>query len=148
MDFHSSDQFDLITRKVKELSSLYRDAISRCDVSENEFWIWYSLIVLEEQCTQQDLCRAWSLPKQTVNHIINNLVKKEYVTLHAIPGTRNKKIICLTALGREYGSTIVQPVFETEQRVFRKLPQEDRLAFLKFLEKFTAGLRSEIAAAT
>lgn len=134
-----------ISQRIQELNSVYRDAISRCNISENEFWVWYSLIVMGDDWTQQAICRTWSLPKQTVNSIIQNMVRKEYITLQAVPGSRKTKKIILTREGTAYGNAIVRPVYEKEQQVFGRLPWEDQQAFLKFLDVFTKGLRSEIA---
>ncbi len=104
-------QFETVSQMVKDLTGIYRSAIVQSGVSENEFWIWYSLIELEDEFTQQDICSMWSISKQTVNTIITNLVKKNLLVLNVIPGTRNRKKICPTEAGLEYGCNIVAPLF-------------------------------------
>ncbi|RHS92134.1 MarR family transcriptional regulator [Blautia sp. AM42-2] len=55
----------------------------------------------ETVLTQQEICNACFLPKQTVNTAIAGLAQKGLVELELIPGTRNKKRILLMDAGRE-----------------------------------------------
>ena len=55
----------------------------------------------ETVLTQQEICNACFLPKQTVNTAIAGLAQKGLAELELIPGTRNKKRILLTDAGRE-----------------------------------------------
>ena len=100
---------ELINRQIKELVGLYRDAVKELNVAESEFWIWYTLVAIDGEHTQQDICSLWSLPKQTVNTIIARLRLKRYATLEAIPGTRNHKYIRLTEDGLAYGENLIGP---------------------------------------
>ena len=86
----------------------------------------------------------WSLSKQTVNTIVINLMKKNFTTLEAVPGTRNKKTICLTDKGRKYGESIVLPVAEAESRAFGKLPNEDRAIFHRVIGNYIEILKDEL----
>lgn len=140
----TTEEFDLAVQQIRELMGIFREAATRCGVSENEFWIWYSLILLEKSMTQQDICTAWSLHKQTVNTIVSQMVKKGYAVLEAIPGTRNHKRICLTEQGRQYGEALVSPVFEAEKRAFSRIVLGDRLAFLRVLGSYNTLLRQEL----
>lgn len=96
-------QLELINQQIKELASIYKLSLVKFNISENEFWIWYALIIMNEKCTQQDIVNNWFISKQTVNTIIKNLVKNNYITLKTMPNNHNKKIICLTKKGRDYG---------------------------------------------
>ena len=73
----------LVNRQVKELAGIYRDAVKHLDISDSEFWVWYTLVSTDEAYTQQDICSMWSLPKQTVNSIITHLRLKKFA--HKIP---------------------------------------------------------------
>lgn len=139
-------QLEAINQNLKEVTGIYRDAVSDSGISENEFWIWYTLIAMEGEYTQQDICCAWSLSKQTVNTIIKNMVQKEYAVLEAVPGTRNHKIIRLTENGRKYGEKIILPVADAEQRAIDRIPIEEQLACAKVLTKFIKLLKEELAA--
>lgn len=138
-------QLRRLMRYLKELSGVYRTAFSRYNVPENEFWIWYSLLLPDEELSQQDLCDIWSLPKQTVNTIVTRMVQKGYITLNVIPGTRNRKAIRLTEEGRAYGESFVEPVAEAEVRAFEQLSIKDRMAISGILNRFLDALRKELA---
>lgn len=145
MDQQLKEQYETLNRQLGELSSIYRDAIKRIGVSENEYWTWITLLHKKEACSQQDICNIWSLPKQTVNTVVTNMVKKGYAVLKAASGARNRKNIELTESGREYGKSIVSPIEAAELRTFEKVPLEVRLACSFALEKYLIALRTEMA---
>ncbi len=138
------EQIAQIHQKLKEATAIYRRAVSDTGASENEFWIWYTLIAIEGEHSQQSICESWSLSKQTVNSIIANLVRRGYVTLAAIPGTRNRKQIQLTPQGRSYGEDLVRPVIQAEERALRRLPQEERQACTRALSQYILILKEEL----
>ena len=117
-------QVSLINKQIKELIGVYRDAVKNLEISESEFWVWYTLISMDGDYTQQDICSMWSLPKQTVNTIITQLKRKRFAYLEAIPGRRSHKIIYLTEEGRRHGEELVRPISSAEGRAFEKLPPE------------------------
>lgn len=144
MNREAQEQFEAITQQIKELVGLYRGAVSRMGISENEFWLWYALIIMDGEYSQQDICGMWSLPKQTVNTIVLQMAQKGYVSLEVVPGTRNRKIIRLTEAGRTYGERIVLPISEAEQRTFDRLPPEDRAACSAAITRYISILKEEL----
>ena len=137
-------ELEMINQQLKELAGIYRTAISRSGISENEFWIWYSLVVMDGEFSQQDICATWTFSKQTVNTIINHMVQKGFTQLEVVSGTRNKKFILLTETGRKYGESIVLPIVTAEQRAFGNLSEADRTAFSRSLESYIALIRGEL----
>ena len=148
MNQNYKEQGELINRQIKELVGIYRDAVKHLDVSESEFWIWYTLVTTEGEHTQQDICSMWSLPKQTVNTIITHMRRKKYAYLEAIPGTRNHKVIRLTDAGRAYGENLILPITQAEEKAFDKIsPEEISLVttiFGKYIE-IVKGVFNETA---
>lgn len=136
-------QLELINQQIKELASIYKLSLVKFNISENEFWIWYALIIMNEKCTQQDIVNNWFISKQTVNTIIKNLVKNNYITLKTMPNNHNKKIICLTKKGRDYGEKIVLPMSSMELKAFGKLTLEDRKKLIEIMSKYIQILRDE-----
>ena len=102
------------------------------------------MIIMDDEYTQQDLCNEWSLSKQTVNSVILNMVKKGYVTLEVVPGTRNRKIIRLTPAGKTYGEQVIMPVFEAEQRALDRIPEEEKAYCMEILKKYVQYLKEEL----
>lgn len=119
------EQIEQINRQIKELVGIYRDAVKSLDISDSEFWIWYTLVTKDGEHTQQDICSMWSLPKQTVNTIISRLRLKKYVYLEAVPGTRNHKVIRLTGAGRAYGEKLILPITRAEESALAKVSPEE-----------------------
>lgn len=136
-------QLELINQQIKELASIYKLSLVKFNISENEFWIWYALIIMNEECTQQDIVNNWFISKQTVNTIIKNLVKNNYITLKTMPNNHNKKIICLTKKGRDYGEKIVLPMYSMELKAFGKLTLEDRKKLIEIMSKYIQILKDE-----
>lgn len=144
MNQKTNEQYGIIIQQVKELVGIYRGVISHFGISENEFWIWYTLIIMKGEYSQQDICSMWSLSKQTVNTIIIHMVQKNFAYLEMVPGTRNRKNIRLTKAGREYGEIIVRPVSDAEQRTLSRLPVDDCIACTAVLDSYIGIFREEI----
>ena len=138
------EYLELINQQIKELVGIYRGAVSRSGISENEFWVWYSLVAGDDEYSQQDICSTWSLSKQTVNTIVMHMAQKGFVTLEVVPGTRNRKNIRLTQAGREYGESIVTPISQAEQKAFEKLPLENWVACTHAFSQYIDALKEEI----
>ncbi len=139
------EQIELINQQAKELAGLYKNICSELNISENEFWVWYALMTIKGDCSQQEICSSWSLSKQTVNTVITNLMKKGYLYLEVIPGTRNRKRILLTEEGRQYGSSIITPVVNAERRVLEQVSYEEREAAIRSFIHYTALMRNELS---
>lgn len=144
MSDHIKEQLGQMNQQVKELAAVYHSAASRSGITDNEFWVWYALLVLEGEYSQQDICDMWSLPKQTVNSVISNLTKKEYLILETVPGTRNRKNIRMTETGRAYGESIVMPIYQAEQRSLERMPEDDRRMCINLLNEYIKLLSDEI----
>ncbi|MFR5632721.1 MAG: MarR family winged helix-turn-helix transcriptional regulator [Monoglobales bacterium] len=144
MNRNMKEQLEMIIQQLKELDGVYRRAVSHTGISENEFWIWYTLIALEGEYSQQDICTLWSLSKQTVNTIVSNMVQKNFATLEVVPGTRNRKKIHLTESGKEYGEKMIMPVYDAERRAIVRLSPEELDACIVSLGKFISILKEEI----
>ena len=135
---------ELINRQIKELVGLYRDAVKELNVAESEFWIWYTLVAIDGEHTQQDICSLWSLPKQTVNTIIARLRLKRYATLEAIPGTRNHKYIRLTEDGLAYGENLIGPILEAERSALEQISSEALAGVTSTLGNYIDIIRTEL----
>lgn len=130
--------------QAKDLLAIYHRAAATRGVTDNELWVWYTLLLLEGTYTQQDICEMWSLPKQTVHSLVSNMVKRGYVELEPVPGSRNRKRIRLTEAGRAYGTEIVAPVYQAEQRAMGQLTEQERQTFSALLDKYISLLGGEL----
>lgn len=134
------DQFHT---QIKEYLNTYQHAIGQNSISINEFWVWSSLTEQDSEYTQQDLCAIWSLPKQTVNSIVTQMILKKYARLEHVPGQRKRKIIRLTEEGKKRGKYIVSPISEAEQRAFEKMTPEQFEAMTRMFEQYISIVQRE-----
>ena len=137
-------QIEVINKQIKELLSVYRDAVKELDISESEFWVWYTLVTMEGEYSQQDICSMWSLPKQTVNTVVSRLKRKRYAYLEAKPGRRITKIIRLTDAGRVYGQTLILPVTVAEDKAFSKISAQELSLVTEAFGKYISIIRGEL----
>lgn len=144
MEINYRAHIEQINKQIKELLGIYREAVKRLDISESEFWVWYTLVAMEGDFTQQDICALWSLPKQTVNTAIAHMRLRRYATLEAVPRTRNRKIIRLTAEGRKYGERLVGPISRAEQRALARVKPEELQLVNDAFGKYINSIREEM----
>ncbi len=144
MDNSTKNKIDIINQRIKEMNALYHMAAMKSNISDGEVSIWSTILNTNEEYSQQDLCEILSLPKQTVNSLISGMVKKGFVYLEHVPGTRNRKVIRLTEEGKQYGSEKVNWIFEAEQRAMEDTDPEAVQAYAKMLEKYIQRFREEI----
>ncbi len=139
----SNERLEQLNRQIKELVGVYREIMVELGHSENEFWIWYTLIMIEGDHTQHDICSLWSLTKQTVNNIVMRMVQEGYVTLETVPGARNRKMIRITESGRDYGTKLIAPISVCEQKAFARLNPNDCMVCMNALNQYISYLKDE-----
>lgn len=144
MDEQVKKQIDIINQHIKELNSLYHIAAVKSGVSDGEICIWSMLLTTDREYSQQDLCELLFLPKQTVNSIISGLIKKGYISLEHVPGTRNRKVIRLTDEGRNYGAKNIMWIFKAEQHAMEDTDPHEISALTSMLEKYINKLKKEL----
>ena len=143
----AQDELKLVIQQFNELTNLYHSAVSRYRISDNEFWIWYILILTDEEISQQAICTDWFFAKQTINTIVGNMVKQGYAIQKAVPGSLNRKSIHLTEMGRQYGEQIVLPIAHAEQRAVGRIQTSELTACSGTLKKIIINLKEEISRA-
>lgn len=144
MDHSSKQQIDQFHTQIKEFIGVYRQVSAMYSISENEFWVWQSLITEQGEQTQQRLCSTWSLPKQTVNAIVAHMIRKKYVRLEKKPHQKSK-IIRLTEEGKKYGRTLIGPIIEAENRAFEQISLEDFVQMIRVMQRYTELVGNELA---
>ncbi|MCM1060993.1 MAG: MarR family transcriptional regulator [Eubacterium sp.] len=144
MDKNIQNQIDAINQRIKELNSVYHLAAAKSGISDGEVCIWSALLNSDEEYSQQDLADLLFLPKQTVNSIISNLIKKGFVYLEHAQGTRNRKVVRLTNEGRAYGTSEVMWIFSAEKRALEKTDPEQVKVTIDMIERYISYLKKEI----
>ena len=135
---------DQIEQQRKEQDAIYHAVAAGHGLSDTALWVLYFLHITPGDCTQQDLIRQCFFSKQTVNTAVFGLVKKGYLTLEMIPGTRNLKRLLLTQAGKTVVAEAVQPMREAEKRAYGALSEAELEQYLAMTEKLTQALRKEM----
>ena len=135
---------DQIEQQRKEQDALYHGVAVRHGLSDTALWVLYFLHITPGDCTQQDLIRQCFFSKQTINTAVSGLVKKGYLTLEMIPGTRNLKRLLLTEEGKATVAETAQPMREAEKRAYGALSEAELEQYLSTTERLTQALRKEI----
>lgn len=138
------DKINTINQRTKELNSIYHFAATRSGVPDGEMAIWSALLGSDEEYSQRDLALLLSLPMQTVNSIVSNMVKRGHVTLDHSPGTRNKKIINVTDSGHEYADENLQWIFEAERSAANHADPNDIDRLIELMDNYISYLRDEL----
>jgi len=144
MDGTPRSQIDIINQKIKEINSIYHSAATKAGISDGELCIWSVLLNSDKEYSQQDICELLSLPRQTVNSIVSNLIKKGLIYLEHVPGTRNCKVIRLSEEGRIFGNEKIMWIFRAEQDAMKKTDAQEVEAVISMLEKYITHFRREI----
>lgn len=142
-----SKQIDQFHTQIKEFIGLYRETAAKHSISENEFWVWQTLVLEEGEHTQQELCSTWSLPKQTVNAIVAHMIHKKYARFERKPRQRTK-IIRLTEEGKKHGEMLVSSIIQAENTAFMQISPEEFADLIRIMQKYTGLVRHELAIAS
>ena len=131
-----------IGKNEKLFNSLYHAASCRYNLPEGSLWILYFLIFLDSPVTQLDVAERMMLPKQTINSATMSLVKKGYVELQKVGGSKRKNII-LTEEGRKFAEETVRHILNAEKRAVERMGQEKIDCYVGLYGEFYECMRSE-----
>ncbi len=132
-----------IDEQRKEQDAVYHNMAVKFGLSDTAMMILYFAADQRSTVTQQEVCNACFVPKQTVNTAIAGLVQKGLVELELIPGTRNKKRILLTEKGWHLAANTTEKLRAAELRAYGRLSEEELQSFLDMTRRLTVGLREE-----
>ncbi|MCM1023543.1 MAG: MarR family transcriptional regulator [Prevotella sp.] len=137
------EQMTEINRLCNESDEIYHCIAQSYGLSDSVYWILYVLYDSGEPISQSELCSDWCYSKQTVNSSVASMIKKEWITLETIPGTRNKKKIVLTRSGKRFCQKIIGETRDMEQAAFSKIPENDLRIFISSFHMINKFMREE-----
>lgn len=98
-------------RALKEFDSLYKmiddvyhEIALSMDLTDSAFLILYCLLELGDGCSQKDICKLYSISKQTVNSSVKSLEDKGFLVRKA--GVGRDIHLFFTEFGREFSENI------------------------------------------
>lgn len=144
MDFEVNFLLQTLNRKSKEIDAIYRSVALKLGLSESEFWILYTLVNMQSDCSQQDICREVSLSKQTINSGIRSLGQKGFLFLGRAEGPGRSKKIQLTDQGRGFILSQIEPVLKAEREAFLQLSYRERESYVLLSQRYEEYLEEEM----
>lgn len=97
----------------------------------------------EKECRQNTIAQKSFLPKQTVNAIIQKLLKDNIIKLSVEDSDKRNKIIRFTKKGQEYSNTIIPKVKDIEYRALDALGKEKREILVEIITTYKNNLKEE-----
>ena len=135
------DKQNELNNYFSKINILYRRLSRKYKISYNEMVILY-ILKKSTPCTQKDICINWELPKQTVNTIIKNLEKKQYLFFD-FADNQKEKIITLSSEGEEYISNIINDIIRMESIAYEKIGEDKCSLVLEIIREFYTYLEEE-----
>lgn len=131
-------------------NAIYAKAATALGVSYPELMVLYALATMEE-VKQKQIAENFGLQKQTVNTVIKALSQRELVQLAPSKADKREKIILLTESGKKYAQSIVTPLRQAEDKVYKSIGAEklramyevEKLINLLLEKQVTEGLTHE-----
>lgn len=113
-------KIDSINSALGRTRGLYGVWAQRHGIKQHLLTVYYILHV-EGPITQKRICEKYSLPKQTVNNMINQLKLKGEIMLEADNPDKREKRIMLTQSGAERTRAIIVPLLAIEEATLKQM---------------------------
>lgn len=143
MDKELTEQLKRFYTLWRETNAIYEEWAKRHGISYYELLILFSLNENEEGCTQKEICDQWILPKQTVNSILQNLLKQGMVGFEVMEKDRRNKAVLLTDSGKKFADDIICKLQQQEKEVMRRMGLARSEALLQNTALFNRLFREE-----
>lgn len=139
-----------ISKKLEQIDALYRNynllyqrLASHLGLSYNKMLILYTLNQ-KQICTQKFISDSLFLPKQTVNSVVQSLLKDDLVYLEVSKENKKIKNIYLTEKGKELAKETVDLLLESEISAAENLSDQEIDLLVKLTEKHLYFIEKEI----
>lgn len=134
------------TRALKELDSLYKmiddiyhEIALSIHLTDSAFVILYCLLELGDGCSQKDICKLYSIPKQTVNSSVKSLETKGFLIRRS--GAGRDIHLYFTKFGKDFADEHIGPVFDMENATFACMKPSECEQLLSLTRKYVQLLQ-------
>lgn len=108
------------------IDSFYAELAKDGNVKPNLMWILYALDDGNPH-SQKEISSTWDIPLTTVNTIVVDLYKDDFVSFIQVPHEKREKYIVLTEKGKELSVNSLKEVYRIEEEVFANLKERKRI---------------------
>lgn len=123
-----------------EQFALYDEYAKRNGMLMKTLLVVNILFYANEGLTQKDICSRTFQSKQTVNLIIQNLLKEAYVTVEERKENKREKLVKMTDAGRAYCEKVVRHITWAEDTAMSMFTPEEQKQLIDLSRTFTKNL--------
>lgn len=143
MDKKARNILNDVNSAISRTRGFYFTAAKRMHINYNELLILY-LLHETSACTQKQIREDYALPKQTVNNIISDLLKKGYITAVVDDNDKREKKIELTDSGVKYAERYLTPLLEIEQNIVARMGEKKLQELIDAAKLYGSILKMEM----
>lgn len=115
---------------------LYEQWAKKHQLSFHALFVLSALWENRENCNQKYISEKWMIPKQTINTILKNFQKQNWIALESMPSDKRNKKITLTPSGQAHAEKIIGALTCLEESVLKQMQPQDRAAMIRCNELF------------
>lgn len=123
-----------------EQFALYDEYAKRNGMLMKTLLVVNILFYAKEGLTQKEICGRTFQSKQTVNLIIQNLLKEAYVTVEERKENKREKLVRMTDAGRAYCEKVVRHITWAEDTAMSMFTPEEQRQLIDLSRTFTKNL--------
>lgn len=112
-------------------------------ISYTELSVLYALVT-KGTITQKAICDFYGLPKQTVNHCIQDFAREKYIRLESNEQDKREKNIILTETGETFARNTLESLFKIEEYICRNISPEKFMEAIETRELFNTLFEKEM----
>lgn len=109
-------------------------------IKPNMLWL-LSALNDGQKHTQCQICWDWNFPRSTVNTLIKELERLDYVSLTPVPGSKRELYAELTEEGKAYAERVLAPVYAAEEALYKSYFSDHDTDFVEELNQFSAAMK-------
>ena len=124
-----------------QIDEFYHELAVRQKLSDSALLVLWTLVDLGEGCTQRDICRQFSLTKQTVHSSVQKLAGEGLLSLRPSPGREVQ--VYPTEAGRALIQKKVLPLKNAEGAASIRMGESELTAMLSLTQKWFSLFQEE-----
>lgn len=143
MDPQSLKLLSDINRAIIQFRGLYAVWSKQHGINYHELLVLYTI---RDQgfCTQKQICDQYLLPRQTINHVILDMRKRELLELSMEHCTGREKAFVLSDLGKRYAQPLLRALNQMELQALEAFGQENIQSMVKAVLSYDQALEHAI----
>ena len=124
-----------------QIDEFYHELAVRQKLSDSALLVLWTLVDLGEGCTQRDICRQFSLTKQTVHSSVQKLAGEGLLSLRPSPGREVR--VYPTEAGRALIQEKVIPLKRAEEAASLRMGEAELRSMLDLTQKWFSLFQEE-----